>query len=159
MIAAHVSYRNECDFCRLSHSAAAAAHLHGNYELVEQVKVNGSIPGTAKSHAGLRMKALLNIAGKVQKGGKQVSTADVERARQEGATDKEIHDTVLIAAAFCMFNRYVDGLATWQPHDPEVYREIGEHTARLGYVGRDYKKPLEAITAKQGSSVKKVAGS
>jgi hypothetical protein len=106
-----------------------------------------------------KMKALLNIAGKIQKGGKQVTTVDVERARQEGATDKEIHDTVLIAAAFCMFNRYVDGLAAWQPHDPDVYREIGQHTARLGYVGRDYKKPLDAIAAKQGSSVTKVAGS
>ena len=106
-----------------------------------------------------KMKALLNIAGKVQKGGKQVTAADVERARQRGATDKEIHDTVLIAAAFCMFNRYVDGLATWQPHDPEVYREIGQHTARLGYVDRDYKKPLEAIASKQGFSGTKVAGS
>lgn len=105
-----------------------------------------------------KMKALLNIAGKVQKGGKQVTTADVERARREGAIDKEIHDTVLIAAAFCMFNRYVVGLATWQPHDPDVYREIGQHTARLGYVDRDYKKPLEAIAATQGTPAKKVAG-
>ena len=89
----------------------------------------------------------------------EVTAADVEGARQEGATDKEIHDTVLIAAAFCMFNRYVDGLATWQPHDPDVYREIGQHTARLGYVGRDYKKPLEAIASKQGFAGTKVAGS
>ena len=88
-----------------------------------------------------------------------MTTADVERARRQGATDKEIHDTVLIAAAFCMFNRYVDGLATWQPHDPDVYREIGQHTARLGYVGRDYKKPLESIAAKQGSPIGKVTGS
>ena len=67
---------------------------------------------------------------------------------QEGATDKEIHETVLIAAAFCMFNRHVDGLATWQPSDPEIYREIGMLTAQLGYVGRDYNKPLKAIAAK-----------
>jgi len=85
---------------------------------------------------------------KVQKGGKHVTGDDVARARQEGATAKEIHDTVLIAAAFCMFNRYVDGLATWQPSDPEVYREIGMITVQLGYVGRDYKKPLKAIAAK-----------
>jgi len=58
----------------------------------------------------------------------------------------------LIAAAFCMFNRYVDGLATWQPRDPEIYREIGKQTAQLGYVGRDYKKPLQAIAAKPGNS-------
>jgi hypothetical protein len=91
---------------------------------------------------------LLAIAGKVQKGGKHVASNDVGRARQEGATDKEIHDTVLIAAAFCMFNRYVDGLGTWQPSDPEIYREIGMMTAQLGYAGRDYKKPLKAIAAR-----------
>jgi alkylhydroperoxidase/carboxymuconolactone decarboxylase family protein YurZ len=96
-----------------------------------------------------KMKALLNIAGKVQQGGKNVTTSDVERARREGATDKEIHDTVLIAAAFCMFNRYVDGLATWQPSDPEIYREIGVQTSKQGYVKRDYGKPLETIEAKQ----------
>jgi alkylhydroperoxidase/carboxymuconolactone decarboxylase family protein YurZ len=89
------------------------------------------------------MKALLTIAGKVQQDGKLVTTDDVERARQQGATDKEIHDTVLIAAAFCMFNRYVDGLATWQPRDPELYREIGKQTSRLGYVGRDLSKPVQ----------------
>jgi uncharacterized peroxidase-related enzyme len=129
MIAAHVSYRNACDFCQLSHSAAAAAHLHGNYDLVEQVKTNPD--GADVSD---KMKALLTIAGKVQLGGKQVSADDVARARQCGATDKEIHDTVLIAAAFSMYNRYVDGLATWQPKEREAYREMGEVLAHQGYV-------------------------
>ncbi len=129
MIAAHVSYRNECDFCQLSHSAAAAAHLGGNYDLIERVKLN---PETAE--VSDKLKALLTIAGKVQKGGKQVTSEDVSRARQHGATDKEIHDTVLIAAAFCMYNRYVDGLATWQPKDREAYREMGESMAHQGYV-------------------------
>jgi hypothetical protein len=75
------------------------------------------------------------IAGRVAEGGKRVRTEDVERARREGATDKEIHDTVLIAAAFCMFNRYVDGLATWAPEDPESYRERAASVARDGYAG------------------------
>jgi hypothetical protein len=70
----------------------------------------------------------------VQVGGKQVTTEDVARARQQGATDKEIHDTVLIAAAFSMYNRYVDGLATFQPRDREAYREMGEMLAHQGYV-------------------------
>jgi hypothetical protein len=74
------------------------------------------------------------IAAKVQRGGKNVTTADVEAARTHGATDIEIHDTVLIAAAFCMFNRYVDGLDTWQPRDESLYRERGRRTARDGYV-------------------------
>jgi hypothetical protein len=49
-------------------------------------------------------------------------------ARAQGASDTEIHDTVLIAAAFCMFNRYVDGLDTWQPRDEALYRERGKLT-------------------------------
>jgi len=81
-----------------------------------------------------KLKALLAIAGKVQQGGKMVTTADVEAARSMGATDMEIHDTVLIAAAFCMYNRYVDGLDTWQPHDEELYRQRGKKTAKEGYV-------------------------
>jgi hypothetical protein len=78
--------------------------------------------------------ALLAIAGKVQQGGKQFTNEDVARARQQGATDKEIHDTVLIAAAFCMYNRYVDGLATWAPTDADLYRENGRRLADESYV-------------------------
>jgi uncharacterized peroxidase-related enzyme len=150
MIATYVSSENDCYYCQHCHGSTAAQHLGGSaasYEFIAQIKRD--FESTALSP---KMKALLNIAGKVQKSGKHVTTADVERARREGATDKEIHDTVLIAAAFCLFNRYVDGLATWQPRDPDIYREIGQHTSRLGYVGRDYKKPLEAIVAKHGSS-------
>jgi len=76
-----------------------------------------------------KLKALLAVAGKVQKGGKQVKSEDIARARQHGASDKEIHDTVLIAAAFCMYNRYVDGLATWAPTIPLSYRENGQRLA------------------------------
>jgi hypothetical protein len=81
-----------------------------------------------------KLKALLVIAAKVQRGGKNVTAADVEHARNIGATDMEIHDTVLIAAAFCMYNRYVDGLATTQPRDEALYRERGKTVAREGYV-------------------------
>jgi uncharacterized peroxidase-related enzyme len=146
MIATYVSSQNDCVYCQSCHGSTAAQHLggrDGDYELIARIKQNYEA-----TTISAKMKALLAIAGKVQMGGKQVSGDDVARARQEGATDKEIHDTVLIAAAFCMFNRYVDGLATWQPSDPEIYREIGMLTAQLGYAGRDYKKPLKAITAK-----------
>ena len=129
MIAAHVSYRNECDFCQLSHSAAAAAHLNGNFALVEVAKTNPQAADVSD-----KLKALLTIAGKVQQGGKYVSTDDISRARERGATDKEIHDTVLIAAAFCMYNRYVDGLATWQPQERAAYHEMGKMLAHQGYV-------------------------
>jgi uncharacterized peroxidase-related enzyme len=149
MIATYVFSQNDCYYCQSCHGSTAAQHLGGSdsdYELIAQIKQNyEAIPIFSK------MKSLLNIAGNVQKGDKHVTTEDIARARQKGATDKEIHDTVLIAAAFCMFNRYVDGLATWQPHDPEIYREIGKQTSHLGYVNRDYKKPLETIAAKQGN--------
>jgi glutamate synthase domain-containing protein 2 len=81
-----------------------------------------------------KLKALLTIAGKVQKGGKHVTAEDVQKARELGATDLEIHDTVLIAAAFCMYNRDVDGLGTNQPRDEAMYRERGKRVARDGYV-------------------------
>jgi uncharacterized peroxidase-related enzyme len=150
MIATYVSSENDCYYCQHCHGSTAAQHLGGTpaeYELIHQMKED--FESTALSG---KMKALLNIAGKIQQGGKQVTSPDVERARQEGASDKEIHDTVLIAAAFCMFNRYVDGLATWQPHDAEIYREIGQQTAQLGYVSRDYKKQLRAIASQQSNS-------
>jgi len=131
-IAAFVSSRNECCFCQLSHSAAAAEHLGGSdadYALVDAVKAD---PDAAPISPKLR--ALLRIAGKVQQGGKRVTQADIAAAREQGATDREIHDTVLIAAAFCMYNRYVDGLATWQPEDPAAYRPMGQRMAREGYL-------------------------
>lgn len=140
MIAAHVSYRNHCDFCQLSHSAAAAAHLDGNYDLVEAAKTNPETAGISE-----KMKALLVIAGKVQQSGKHVSEDDVARARKHGAIDKEIHDAVLIAAAFCMYNRYVDGLATWQPLEREAYHDMGQRMAREGYL-RDRFPELETGT-------------
>ena len=128
-IASFVSARNDCAFCRDSHRAAAAHHLDGDYELVDAVRADyQQAPVSAK------LKALLAIAAKVQQGGKHVTTADVDRARAEGATDSEIHDTVLIAAAFCMYNRYVDGLATLTPTDDAAYHAMGERMARQGYV-------------------------
>lgn len=135
LIATYVSSLNDCYFCQTVHGAIAAAHLDGNEELVRCVKVDFE-----QAPISEKLKALLAIAGKVQQGGKQVTKTDVEVARSSGATDVEIHDTVLIAAAFCMYNRYVDGLDTWQPHDEELYRQRGKKTAKEGYVtmSREY---------------------
>ena len=72
-----------------------------------------------------------------------VTAADVDAARKQGATDIEIHDTVPIAAAFCMYNRYVDRLGTWQPTDPQVYAEMGLHLAKEGYVEPSIKQPWQ----------------
>jgi len=128
LIATYVSSRNCTHFCASIHGAIAAAHL-GDEALVKQVKTDFT-----KADISLKLKALLVIAGKVQKDGKLVTSADVEAARNLGATDLEIHDAVLIAAAFCMYNRYVDGLGTVQPDDEALYRERGRMVARNGYV-------------------------
>jgi alkylhydroperoxidase family enzyme len=129
LIATYVSSRNCTRYCHNIHGAIAAAHLGGNEDLVRQVKVDYT-----QANISPKLKALLAIAGKVQQDGKLVTAADVEAARKEGATYLEIHDTVLIAAAFCMYIRYVDGLATIQPDDPAFYRSRGERVARDGYI-------------------------
>ena len=127
-IAAFVSSRNDCFFCCASHSAFARAQLP-DPGVVELVKADyKSAPISPK------MKALLAIAEKVQAGGKKVTDEVVAAARSEGATDVEIHDTVLIAAAFCMFNRYVDGLATWAPTNEAAYDASAARIVRDGYV-------------------------
>jgi uncharacterized peroxidase-related enzyme len=128
LIAACVSAQNGCTYCASAHSATAACHLGGAEDLVAQVKRDPeSAPISPK------LKALIAIAGKVREDGRSVTAEDVERARRAGATDKELHDTVLIAAAFCMFNRYVDGLATFTPSDPEFYRQSGAQIVAHGY--------------------------
>jgi uncharacterized peroxidase-related enzyme len=129
LIATHVSWRNDCRFCQAIHGAVAEAQLDNDEALVQKAKTDWQSADISN-----KLKALLHIAGKVQLGGKQVTEEDITAARGQGATDLEIHDTVLIAAAFCMYNRYVDGLATWQPRDPAMYASMGEHLAAHGYI-------------------------
>lgn len=128
-IATYVSSGNECHFCTQAH-AAAARELYGS----ECGVVDRLLEDKSTAHVDEKMRALLAIADKVRQDGRLVTPEDVERARAAGADDKAIHDTVLIAAAFCMFNRYVDGLATWAPKQPEAYKPIGEMLATRGYV-------------------------
>jgi uncharacterized peroxidase-related enzyme len=128
LIATFVSAENECRFCQTVHGAIAAHHLGGDEALVQQVKTDPEAAAISP-----KLKALLVIAGKTAESGKLVTAEDVARARQEGATDLEIHDTVLIAAVFCLCNRYVDGLATWAPADQEFYRQRAAVIAEHGY--------------------------
>lgn len=128
LIAAYVSHRNNCMFCRNSHAAAARCLYGEEKNIVDEV-----LKDMNTSAINPKMKALLTIAGKVQVLGKEVSPEDITRAREEGANDREIHDSVLIAAAFSMFNRYVDGLASFTPTDPVEYEEMGKRMAK-GYV-------------------------
>ena len=130
LIASYVSSLNDCSYCTNSHAAFAAAQLPSGMTLVDQVRAD---PDSAPIEAKLR--ALLRIAAAVQRGGKNVRAQDVEAAREAGADDQEIHDTVLIAAAFCMYNRYVDGLATTVPEDPAQYATNAEGIVNEGYLG------------------------
>ena len=130
LIATCVSSLNDCHYCQTSHGALASYHLGGNEQLVADVKRDFQ-----RAEISGKLKALLAIAARVHKSGKAVLESDIERAREHGATHLEIHDTVLIAAAFCMYNRYVDGLATWAPEDIESYRERADQVGKNGYRG------------------------
>ncbi len=134
LIATYVSYLNDCFFCQNVHGAIAGHYLGCDIEQIDQIKHDFK---TAELDE--KMKALLAIAASVQKGGKNVTAEQIEQARESGATDIEIHDTVLIAAAFCMFNRYVDGLATWAPTDRKVYVERAPQRAQDGYQSSVFK--------------------
>ena len=129
LIADHVSSRNNCTFCMMSHASAARELFGEQRDIVDCV-----ISDVATAPISDKMKALLNIAGKVQQSGKLVKLQDIDEARKLGANDRDIHDTVLIAATFSMFNRYVDGLASLTPTDPKAYEEMGKRMTTLGYV-------------------------
>lgn len=128
LIAAHVSARNNCVFCASSHAAAARELFGAGCAIVDDV-----LASAATSALSPRLKCLLEIAGLVQQSGRAVTPQAVAAARAQGADDREIHDTVLIAATFCMFNRYVDGLDTLTPTDPQVYADMGRRLATAGY--------------------------
>lgn len=128
-IASYVSYLNQCHFCHTSHGAAASAHAHKDIEMIDEIE-----KGPDSTVISDKLRALLVIAGQVQKLGRCVTEEAVEKAREAGATDEDIHDTVLIAAAFCMYNRYVDGLHTWAPAERKDYAEEGKQMAFEGYM-------------------------
>jgi uncharacterized peroxidase-related enzyme len=128
LIATHVSGLNACTYCTTTHGAFTSAQLPEGLEL-EAIRADlGAAPISDK------LKALLAVAGAVQRSGREVTPELVEAARGQGATDVEIHDTVLIAAAFCMYNRYVDGLATYAPDDPENYAGRARALVEHGYL-------------------------
>ncbi len=128
LIATHVSYLNDCFYCHTSHGATACQYLDGDTALVDQVRKD-----YRNAPISEKLKSLIAIAASVQKSGKAVTPQQIEAARAEGATDRDIHDTVLIAAAFCMFNRYVDGLAATTPTDLSTYDARGRQIAEKGY--------------------------
>lgn len=135
LIGAYVSSLNDCFFCQNVHGALAQHYMQCDMQVIDDIKRDFRISPLSE-----KMKALLSIAGSVQKSGKHVTTVQIDNAKKAGVTDREIHDTVLIAAAFCMFNRYVDGLATWAPVDRQVYIDRAPRRAEEGYMDFDLYK-------------------
>ncbi len=138
LIATIVSHNNECKFCTTAH-AAAADKLLGECDTSTAIRENIETAPVSE-----KMKSLLTIAKQVQRSGKDVTSASVQRAKDAGATDIEIHDTVLIAALFCLYNRYVDGMATRLPDSTDYYNTLAERLVTNGYKrlpqGYDYLK-------------------
>lgn len=135
LIGAYVSSQNDCFFCQHVHGALAQHYFECDMQFIDDIKKDFESAGIPA-----KLKALLTIAGSVQKGGKHVTEEQIAHAKNLGATDKEIHDTVLIAASFCMFNRYVDGLNTWAPQDRQLYVQRAKMRAEEGYADIDVKK-------------------
>ncbi len=135
LIGAYVSSENDCFYCQNVHGALAQHYFQSDMQFIDDIKKNYKSTSISP-----KLKSLLSIAGSVQKGGKYVTTEQIQHAKELGATDKEIHDTVLIAAAFCMFNRYVDGLNTWAPQDRQVYVDRAKMRAEEGYANIDLSK-------------------
>lgn len=135
LIGAYVSYLNDCFFCQHVHGALAQYYMQCDMQFINAVKNDFRTTSLPE-----KLKTLLAIAASVQKGGRSVTVRQIEMAKAAGATDKEIHDTVLIAAAFCMFNRYVDGLGTWAPTDKEIYLQRAKMRAEEGYIDFDLYK-------------------
>ena len=129
LIGTYVSHLNDCFFCQNVHGALAGHYLNCNIDEIDAIKTDFN-----KTALSPKMKSLLSIAASVQKGGKSVTQNQIEQAKISGATEIEIHDTVLIAAAFCMFNRYVDGLATWSPQDRNFFINRAAQRAEDGYL-------------------------
>ena len=128
LIASYVSDLNKCEFCFESHSASASFQLNDDRKTVNSIKTD-----LDNSLVSEKMKALLKIAALVQKSGRDVTPEAIEAARKKGASDEDIHDTVLIAAAFCMYNRYVDGLGTNLPAAKGDYVPMGKRLGQIGY--------------------------
>ena len=127
LIATIVSHRNQCKFCVTAHTAITDL-------LFEESNISAKVKeDITTAPVSDKMKALLVIASQVQVSGKNVTSESVQKAKDAGATDIEIHDTVLIAALFCLYNRYVDGLATVTPTDPGFYKGLGQRLKDHGY--------------------------
>ena len=128
LIATAVSAGNQCTFCTTAHAAAANRLLGEHESSMHVLRDIDTAPVSPK------LKTLLHIAMLARQNGDMVTEEAIEAARSAGATDLEIHDTVLIAALFCLYNRYVDGLGTALPTDASYYETLATRLTTTGYV-------------------------
>jgi uncharacterized peroxidase-related enzyme len=134
MLATAVSAANDCFYCMDSHGAFASALLERNaaqelLPLVDEIKLGSSDGFDPK------MQALLHVARTVRREPRELTRADVTAALDAGASDQDVQLAVLIAAAFSMYNRIVEGFRARTPPTAEVYRERAEQIADHGYSG------------------------
>jgi uncharacterized peroxidase-related enzyme len=132
LIATAVSAGNDCFYCMDSHGAFASELLSrdgtsGVDALVDGIKL-GESEGVSP-----KVAALLEIARGVQRNARAVARGEVERALAAGATDADTQLAVLIASAFCMYNRMVDGFRAATPASAEAYRDRASQIAEHGY--------------------------
>jgi uncharacterized peroxidase-related enzyme len=151
MIASYVSSLNNCTYCATVHGAVAVAHMHnakaegtGQGDQVTKAKAEEIVDSICIKHdsdangteASPKLKKLLKIASQVRESGQNITAEAIAEAKEVGVTDMDIHDTVLIASLFCMFNRYVDGLTGEISGNIEHLKEGGGMIAENGYAMR-----------------------
>ncbi len=132
MLATAVSAANDCFYCMDSHGAFATALLQSTgathlVPLIDTIKL-GSSEGLDP-----KMQALLHISRTVRRDPRELTAGDVEAALAAGATDADTQLAVLIAAAFSMYNRMVDGFRAQTPPSAEAYRARAGEIAEHGY--------------------------
>ena len=132
MLATAVSAANDCFFCMDSHGAFAGALLEReeatDLEPVIDLLKTGSSDGLDD-----KMRALLHIARTVQHAPLRLTEAEVAIAIDAGATDADVQLAVLIASAFSMYNRLVDGFRAKTPPTAEAYQARAAEIAEHGY--------------------------
>jgi uncharacterized peroxidase-related enzyme len=128
LIATYVSNLNDCYNCHQIHGEVAQCFFEELPDLVESIKTD-----IHNADLTQRQKAILGIAANVQKNGKLVTDQQISGAKNLGISDLEIHDTVLISAMFCFFNRYIDGLGIVSQDTTETFKERAKMIAEFGY--------------------------
>lgn len=127
LLATAVSAANDCFYCMDTHGAFACAIDTDLHDLLDGIKSGGTHGVSPK------LAALLTISRTVAKHGRQLTAAEVGAARDAGASDADTQLAVMIAAAFAMYNRMVDGFRAKTPPSTEAYAARAQQIAAHGY--------------------------